>query len=238
MIVGVLVLAGVAVQISKHALSFPGHEKLFGAVRLFDLDGESTLPSWYSSLALLWCASLLWLMARAARALGLPHARHWFALSMIFGFVAVDEAARIHETAINPLRRAFNPTGVFYYAWIIPASAAVLIVVLVYLGVVIRLPGPIRRLFFVSFIIFMVGAVGLEMVEGIFQTRYVDPHSRLDFNLIIAAEECLEMVAVVLFSHALMWHLGSTLEEVQLTIAEVDPQPVEHRPDVSLGADT
>jgi len=230
-IIVALTVAGVAVQISEHALSFRGHERLLGLRRLLDLDEENNVPSLYSSFALLWCAFLLAGIAVVARHMQLRYQRHWVALAAIFLYLSFDEGARIHESAINPLRSAFSPDGIWYYAWIVPALAAVFVIGMAYLRFLGHLQPSVRLLFAAAFFVYMLGAVGGEMVEGIYATEVGDPHDRLDFNLVIAFEEFLEMMGVAIFSHALMSHLTFNVREVRLSIEKLT-HPVSASPEL------
>lgn len=60
-----LAVAGVAGQFSKYVL---GYNRVFGLVRLFDLDAEGNVPTWYSALLLFLAAALLGVIAYAKRA--------------------------------------------------------------------------------------------------------------------------------------------------------------------------
>ena len=44
----------------------------------------------------------------------MPYAKHWHGLAFVFIFLGVDEMASIHELLTNPLREAFNTSGILY----------------------------------------------------------------------------------------------------------------------------
>lgn len=206
-----LLLASVAGQLSKHLW---GHDRLLGFVRLFDLGQEGNVPTWYQSMTLLACAGLLAAIARRRRRLGAPYAVHWTVLAVIFLGLSIDEAASIHEMAVHPLRAAWHARGIFYFAWVIPGGAAVLLVGLAYLPFLAALSAPTRGLFIAAGALYVGGALGMELVGG-----YVaDYHEKENLAYIVAStvEEGLEMVGIVIFIRALMGYLGGTTGTVEL----------------------
>jgi hypothetical protein len=207
-----LLLASTAGQLSKHLW---GHDRLWGFVRLFDLDQEGNVPTWYQAMALLVCAGLLTAIARHRRRLGAPYAVHWTVLAVIFLGLSIDEAASIHEMAVHPLRAAWPTRGIFYFAWVIPGGAAVLLVGLADLPFLAALPAPTRGLFIVAGAVYVGGAVGMELVEGYVVEDY---HGTENLAFIVAStvEEGLEMVGIVIFIRALMGYLGDTTGTVEL----------------------
>jgi len=116
-VVSCLILASIAGQFAKFVL---GYEHLLGFVRLFSVDREGNIPTLYSCFALLFCSSMLFLIASIKKRAGERYALHWRVLSIIFLYLSIDEAVSIHEEAINPVRNALNTSGMFYYAWVIP----------------------------------------------------------------------------------------------------------------------
>jgi len=201
LVVSALVAAGIASVAVKHAL---GGASVWRVVQLFNLDVEGTIPSWYSSCALLGAAGLLGLIARAERERGSQDWRYWAGLAVIFVALSADEAASIHELAIHPLRRALGVSGVLAFAWVIPGAAFVALVGAVYLRFLLRLPAPTRSQFVLAGALFVGGALGMEMVGGALYTAY---GMGLQTALESIVEETLEMVGIVVFIHALLSHL-------------------------------
>src|SRR5690606_32397749 len=124
-----LSLAG---QVCKY---FLGHDYVFGLVKFFYVDQEQNLPSWYSSVQLLFAAVLLAGVARQARGAGDRFARHWAALSLIFVFLSLDEMTSFHERTMEPLQRLTGgmPDGIWAPTWLIGGIAFAAIVGLAYL---------------------------------------------------------------------------------------------------------
>jgi hypothetical protein len=209
-----LTLTGLAAALSTgmHIENYWLREAHESFVRLFHLAGEANISAWYSSSTLLFCAALLAVIAVAKRINSDDYVLHWAVLSLIFLYLSVDEAAVLHEMAIKPMRAMLNPSGLFYYAWIIPALIAVLIFVVAYLRFLTHLPMKTRLLFIASGALFVSGAIGLESVSGLFAGS--DGTRSLTWELITILEELFEMLGVVLFIYTLLDYISSNLAPV------------------------
>lgn len=198
-----LTLASIAVQFSKYVL---GHDTLLGFVRLFDANAEGNVPTWYSSSTLLMCSLLLAAIAMTRKRARDRYALHWGALSVIFLFLSLDEAAKIHEEmAGRPLRSALRTSGVLYYAWVIPYGVMVLIFALAFLKFLVNLPARTRRLFLLAGSVYVGGALGIELLEGYQATHF--GADNMAMALMASLEEFLEMLGVAIFIHALLSYL-------------------------------
>ena len=103
-----------------------GHDYVLGFVPLFNLDGERNIPALFTALLLYLCSMLLGLIAYAQKKAGALY-RYWLGLAFIFLFLALDEAAELHEMLIGPLRLMLDPSGFFYLAWVIPYGIGLLV---------------------------------------------------------------------------------------------------------------
>jgi len=188
-------------------------------MRLFDPNGEANIIAWYSSSALLLCSFLLSMITLVKKEQD-DYTRHWGALSLIFLYMSVDEAAVIHEMAVKPLRDLFDLGGFFYYGWIIPAGIVVLIVGLAYIKFLLHLPPRTRWLFVVAGIIFVGGAIGLESISGLLDYLYSQARMASDEIVIIfeTIEEFLEMLGTAIFIYALLDYASSHLQKVSFHI--------------------
>jgi hypothetical protein len=200
--VAALVAASTAGQLVVH---LTGHDYVYGFVPRFSLVEEANVPTWYSSVALLACAVLLAAVARTEREAGSRFVRHWKVLALGFLYLSVDEAAALHELLIEPLRGALGAGGLFYFAWVVPALAALAVLGLAYLRFLAHLPPRTRRLFLAAAATFVGGAVGAEMVGG----AWVESRGfhNAGSALLWTVEESLEMVGIVVFIYALLRHL-------------------------------
>jgi hypothetical protein len=212
-IVAFLALAGTLSAFFKVVLQ---QSTAFGFVPLFDLDREANVPSWYSSLAILCCATLLATIVFTKRKEQDPHYRAWRLLAATFLLLSLDEAASLHELSMPTLRRYLHTSGVFYFAWVIPGALFVLAVFLRMLKLLRDLDRQTRQRFLVAGAVYVAGALGMEMIGGAYTSA-----SGGDFYYAFAiVEETLEMVGILLFLHALLCYVTAHMPRVTLTFKE------------------
>jgi hypothetical protein len=197
-----LTVANAAVVVADAVLG-PG--RLHGVGRLFDVRREGNLPTWWSSLALLVCAGLLWAIGRA-EGRGSRPAWPWVVLALVFAYLSLDEAASIHELASRPLRVRLGLDGALHFAWVVPAAMAVLTLALVLRRFVLELPPSFRRRCLVAAAVYVTGALGAELVEALAVSSGED--EGVWFDVLGAVEEGLEMVGIAIFVMALVRRLS------------------------------
>lgn len=179
---------------------------------------DQSIPSWYSSFALLFCAALLFLVAFSVRVGGGSHFARWGILGAIFFYLSVDEGVGIHEQA-GPLgemilRGAGFGSGVSEFrTWVVPGAIFTLIVVLAYAGFVRSLPARTRNSILLSGLLFVAGALGME----VFHEVYIKVNGGLENLSVIEnivrdivlphIEEFLEMIGIVVFIYSLLDYL-------------------------------
>ena len=210
MITAVLALADSAGNLLDHYFG-----STFGLL-FFDVDRERSIPTFYSAILLLTCALLLWIIFTVHRKRG-ENYLYWAGLSLIFLFLATDEAAALHENLINPLRNIFNTTGVLYYAWVIPYGILLLIFVGFYAKFLFSLPKETAVMFVISGAVFVTGAFGFELVSG-YLVDATGTGSLLQsfLNLI---EEVLEMIGSTLFIYTLLSYLANRFPDLRLSFS-------------------
>jgi hypothetical protein len=213
-ITAVLVLGHAVVTIAEFGF---GRDHALGLRRLFDFNGEGNAPAWYSSLLFLLGAALLAVVWHERRAEGLRFSRHWAGLALVFLFLALDEAASIHEQLIDPVRDALGTGGAFLHAWIIPYGIALALLLMAYLPFLRALPARTLRLLLAAGGVYLAGAVGMEMVGGYVWDRH--PVRGIPIIAIMALEEALEMVGLAIFAFALLDHLAREHPFVGVRIA-------------------
>lgn len=172
-------------------------------VKLFDLDLEVNVPTFFSVGLLLSASVLLAVVTTIVRKSKGKHVLGWAILSGGFLFMAFDELASAHERLIEPMRAVLGieNAGIFYYAWVVPAFGLLLVIGVMYLRFLIALPARTRNLLILAATMFLGGAIGLELFEGVF----VD--NRLLYNTFVTFEECLEMGGVILLIWTLLRYL-------------------------------
>lgn len=218
-IVGTLVLVNLGLKFVSYYL---GHDYVHGLMpvlfRLFDTDGEGNIPAWYSSLSLLLCSILLLLIAIQESREKNRYANHWKGLAAMFFYMSMDEAVMIHELPSAPLHLAMKTSGLLYYAWVIPYSAVVLAVVVVYWRFLLSLPFETRRLFLHAGVLYVGGAIGMEMLGGAYHDAV--GARNMTYTTISAIEEALEMTGVAVFLYALLRYLETRSFVLDLRVGE------------------
>ena len=180
-------------------------DSLYGLVDLFDFAIEGNIPSFYSAVAILSCSALLALITRVNWCKPGGDRYYWLALTLIFLFLAVDEAVAIHETIGSFFERYFHAAGFFYFMWVVPYGVAIAVLGFVFLKFVLALPKHTRMQFVAAGTIFLTGAVGIEM----FGAREADLYGTdtITYCVLYTFEEMFEMLGIVLFIYALLTHL-------------------------------
>ena len=191
-----LVMASLCVQLIRN---LTGHDSMMRMVALFDVNAEANIPTFFSVLLLMFACLLLKVIAHIET----KYKTHWIILSVGFLFMSLDEFAMLHDklTPITQRLLGTSGSGVFYFAWIIPAIILICILAIYFYKFLFQLPKKTRISFILSGSIYLAGAIGMELVGG----HYLETHSRnLTYMMIYNAEETLEMLGSILFIDALL----------------------------------
>ena len=173
----------------------------------FDLGLEPSLPAWYSSMALVFAGSLLLLISIGMYQQRSRFRLHWLLLSLVFFGLAIDEVVMFHEMLDTVLRQKLETTGLLYFAWVIPGTLFVVTLATLYSRFLIALDSRTRWLFIGSAVLFVGGAIGMELFEGVVvEQNGVATHRMTALQTI---EETCEMLGVVLFIYALLDYIAA-----------------------------
>ncbi len=179
-------------------------------VMRFNLGAEESLPTWYSSFQLLACSLLLFLIGLRAKSNQEKFSRYWFGLSLLFLYISIDEIATFRESIAELSQAYVNTSGFFYYTWVIVAIPAVILLAIICAKFVFQLPKQVRNLFILSGGLFVLGAIGFEMVAALIHSRsgfqvLAEASDRVNllYSLVTTVEESLEIVGVTIFLYAL-----------------------------------
>lgn len=173
---------------------------------ILDADYEESLYTWFSTVLLSFAALFAFFLSlhKAEQSKGIQ--RQWQIIGAIFFLLSADEMLSFHEKINNVMSRAFNFSGIFEFAWVIPAIFIVIFLGVMFLPFLRRLPSHVSRTIIAAGAIFVFGAVGMEMVAGLFVSEssvreevFASPIYRLLTNI----EEGLEALGVILFIKAL-----------------------------------
>ncbi len=144
-----------------------GVSREYGVPRHFDLNGEGNFASWFESFPLLVAAMVTFLLASHYRDSGAPLAHRWAALSGVLLLMSIDEASQLHDLFTGPLRRGLAiDFGVFYFAWLIPAVAFLVLAAWYFAPVIRSLPASTQLRLIAAAGIYFGGAIVVEMLSG------------------------------------------------------------------------
>src|SRR5829696_7788647 len=233
-----ITLAGLA---ARFALYMWGEVEFLKPLRIFDVGEERSIPTWFESIQFLLCSILLAVIAVAKKQRSDRYSLHWSVLSIILLLLSLDEVASIHEAIGQQSERllhnttGFTPSGAISVFWVVPGAIFVFIVLLAYLRFLADLPQSTRRLFLFAGALFVLGALGLEMLsaqvssssEGI--TNFfgmelgLSRHSgsaipKIMIGLQTCVEEMFEMLGLTAFIYALLAYIRSYIEDINARV--------------------
>ncbi|MCU0352845.1 MAG: hypothetical protein MUD08_03755 [Cytophagales bacterium] len=191
----------------------PEHGFGFRLWKLFDIDGENTIPAYFSTLLLLTSAVLLFLIFYVKRKGFKPvhYQGHWLGMSVVFLYLSADEALSLHENLIGITQKiAGSNTGIFSLAWVIPFGLFVVFFATAYLRFLWHLSAKVRLQFILAGIVYVSGALGMEVVGG----YYIEKNGwTLTTHFLLTVEELLEMLGIIIFIRILLGYISEELPD-------------------------
>lgn len=175
-------------------------------VTKFNIDDEMNFPTLFSFLMLMTSSGLLYLIARLRKSVKDSYEKSWKVLSIIFVCLGLDELLALHEK-LMPALRAMGATGVLYNAWIIPFALLTAVFCIAFFKFWINLNSKVRRLFMIAFILYVTGALGFELIDGLL--TYQASSKTFLYSVMATIEDGLEMLGVSIFIRGLLVHLNS-----------------------------
>ena len=176
-----------------------------GIYRFFDMGEEANFPTYISTLNLLFAGVLCGIIAFCQLKLKKNTNSQWVGLSAGLVLMSMDEAAQIHESVIGAILENYidRGTGIFYYVWYLVYIPIVVIVGFLYIPFIKRLPLRYSSRFCLAALIFLVGAIGLEMLESVLAEAEAFAYIAIS----ILFEETFEMLSIVILIHTLLLYL-------------------------------
>ena len=189
-----------------------GYETAYGFIPLFNFDMEFNIPSLYSFLSILLCSYLLHFiyLNKNISKTECKYIYHWKALSFIFLYLAFDELMGIHEH-LGPLisSSVLSKIGIYNLNisrnWVLIYVLLFGVIGLGFLKFFIHLPIESRFLFAISGVLYVTGAVVLELLDG--QLIVADYNSLNLYRYLSSLEELFEMIGIALFIRALILYI-------------------------------
>ncbi len=173
----------------------------------FNLNDEFNAPAFFSSFILFYSAVLLGKITFLKRRDRYYY--EWAGLSFTFFYLAVDEAFSIHE-GMKYARKILvldKDNALYNDAWVFIGIAFLTVFLLVYLRFLKSLNKRVQSLFLLSAGIYILGALGLEIIGG-----YWEFFQGKDFihAFLVTIEELLEMFGIILFINTLLGIIEET----------------------------
>ncbi|MGD1898195.1 MAG: hypothetical protein ACFB16_14720 [Phormidesmis sp.] len=185
--------------------------------RWFNTDGEKNFPAAFSCGLLLSSSALLWVITAYKRAVRDRFTPYWGGLAILFGALAMDEWLSFHEKLSDVIRPWLPATGIFHFAWIVAGMTFLAIIALVYWRFLMHLDRSCRQGFLTAASIFIVGAIGMEMLSG----YYVDTHQQWNYHIwlgLTTIEEGLEMFGVIVFIRTLLTYIQTCVGDITVCV--------------------
>ena len=209
----------------------PGEPEVNMVMQSLDLAGEMNPPTWFKMVPLLLCSLLLAAIAYIIKRNGGRYALQWGAMSVVFAVMSMDEVGTLHEHYIWNLRGRWPDNILLRYAWVYPLAVVVLLFVLASLRVLFDLPWEYRLLFIASGFLYVLGALGLEMlseaqVEHFDQLNVPlqDRDSNIPYIALQSFKDFLKLSGSFLFLYSLMRYTIH-LDEHQIPAATQTTSP-------------
>lgn len=198
-----------------------GYEQLRGVVSLFEFGGEMNLPTFFSTLLAIMATGLLLVITMARKQMQRPW-KLWAGLAGVFLLVAMDDFIGMHEQLSRPVRDLLDARGMLYFAWIIPYGVLVMLLAGIYGRFVFEMPAHLRNGLLLSATLFLIGALGFEMLAGqLAESRLLeDP---LVHGGLTTTQESLEIAGMILFIHTLMRYIEDVQKNILFQLGAYDP---------------
>lgn len=170
---------------------------------LLNLNAENNIPAWYAEALLLLVAVVIVPIALHCRHHG-DRAAPWWGLCAIFSYLSLDESSDLHGLWAagigHPEVFGFSQQ---YFAWVVPGSIIVMVVVILYVHWVFGLPARTRNLVVTAGIAYVGGGIVLEIIGGhLADATYLNP----SYLVASTIEELLEMLGAVIMLYAMLDH--------------------------------
>jgi hypothetical protein len=182
----------------------------------FYLDTEGNLPTWFSGYGLAVAGALAALIARSRRSDETPTV-YWVLAALGFTFMSADELCQYHEQLTEPVWGwlqdvHFTLQGYLRNAWVLPFLFVMPIVIAAFIPFLRKLGAADRRRLILAAVVYLWGAVGMDMVSG--HEYYQAGGFSMALLAEVTIEESCELVGTGLFIYAFLAYL----EEQQASV--------------------
>ncbi len=214
-IILILILA-LGSLIGQYLIYFHAYEKT-ALIRLLDVDRELSIPTILSTFFMFGIAVLLEITTLIKMMERDQYTFRWGFLTLGFLYMAFDEGASIHELLMEPIRRALlnvEIPKIFYFTWVIPGIIVVVLLTLFFGKFLLKLPKKTRNNFLLSALLYLGGAIGIELAGGFFVSLY--GMKEFGFEALATVEEILEMLGLAFFLYSMMAYLRENYKSLRI----------------------
>lgn len=185
---------------------------------MLDVEVESAIYTWFSTLLLAGAALACGIVALEQRAAGGRLRFHWSLIALIFLALSADEACSVHEALSGRLTTGLGTSGAFYFAWVIPAMIACGLGLVFFFPFIMAFPARLRTWLVVSAAAFLTGAIGMEMAAGAIGAESTAVMQSGVYRLLVTLEEALEGAAVILFIAVVLTYRAASSDTLRLRL--------------------
>lgn len=196
-----------------------------GLLRLFSVDQEANLAAWLSATILLLAALVTWGIAADRRAWGDKWWKHWGVLAATFAYLSADEAARLHETTEVVVDSLIDAGGILSFGWVLVVAPLLVVFAFSYIRFLRALPPRIGRLVLLAALIYVGGAMGVELLGAWAYDLNGGRKGSVAFVLASSVEELLEMAGAILFLAAMVSLSRMTVRPADLSVDSAEQSP-------------
>lgn len=188
-----------------YGLIVEGFNPLSEPSRIFNLDQEVNIPTWFNQFLYLY-AAVLALIASFFGSRTALELVYWRAVSALCIFLSLNEVAGFHELLIDPLRGTYELTGIWYQSWTIVGITLIALAGIFFVRFFWELPRKVMSIMVLGALLHITGSIGFEMVGG----NHLSLFGYDNFYIATAtAEEFLEMMGVTTFLFGIMVYIRS-----------------------------
>jgi len=120
----------------------------------------------------------------------------WILISSLLLFLSLDEFVQIHEQFTDPTRELFGVGGFLYFSWVIPYLLALLLLLVYFAPFLLELSRKTRLLIFTGAIVFILGAVGFEMMGA--RLYEIGASDSIRYTIVSSLEELFEVTGILI----------------------------------------
>lgn len=186
--------------------------------RIFNMDEENNIPTWYSSMILFVSAILFGLIAFWKLQVKDKFRWYWVILALGFATMSMDEVASIHERLVQPIDTALKITYANHFSWLLAGVPLVIVLGIIFYRFWAQLETPFKWLFLVAGLTYLGGVLAVEFLDGMIQE--VTGGDNMGYAILTNIEEFLEIIGVTLLIYTLLRYINKHIPNVALSFEQ------------------